>query len=183
MKKINVYYFIVFLPIVFFFFGSSVYVFADDELTRPEGTTCEVNGITIDCDDPAIETGPNCNPLHYHGNLNGVADPDPEGCGHGLVLSVAPKEETSSTWNKITDWLDVFFQGLTGGFSPKTVSDTVDIVEDASPSLKETTDNAGEYFKAYPDAPGRDRYTLKDENPEENAIASSLYRWFWGLFE
>ena len=31
------------------FFGNSIYVYADDEPSRPEGTTCEVNGIEIDC--------------------------------------------------------------------------------------------------------------------------------------
>ena len=197
MNKLNIYLIITLFAVGIFFFGNSINVHANDEPSRPEGTTCEVNGIEIDCDSPAIEIGPNCPYLHYHGTLNGVPDPDPTACGHGMVLSVAPKEETKevekapstevekapSTWSKIADWFDALFQGITGGFSPKNVSDSVDIVEDATPSIKETADNAEEYFDAYEDAPDRDRYTLEDENPEENAPAPSLYRWFWGWFE
>jgi len=189
MNKLNIYLIIILFAVGIFFFGNSINVHANDEPSRPEGTTCEVNGIEIDCDSPAIETGPRCPYLHYHGTLNGVPDPDPTACGHGMVLSVAPKEETKevekvpSTWSKITDWLDALFQGITGGFSPKNVSDSVDIVEDATPSIKETADNAEEYFDTYEDAPDRDRYTLEDENPEENAPAPSVYRWFWSWFE
>ena len=39
------------------------------------------------------------------------------------------------------------------------------------------------YLDANPDAPSRERYTLKDQNPEKNAPFPKLYRWFWGLFE
>lgn len=195
MNKLNTYFIITLFAIGVLFFGNSLDVHANDELPLPEGTICKVNDIEVDCDSPTIETGPNCPQLHYHGTLNGVADPDPAACGHGLVVTVSPEEqareaeetekaeEAPSIWSKITDWFDALFQGLTGGFSPKTVSDSVDIVEDAAPSMKETADNAEEYFDTYEDAPDRDRYTLEDENPEENAPAPSLYRWFWSMFE
>lgn len=161
----------------------------------PEGTTCEVNGVTIPCDDAGIYDAhdPNCAFLHYHGELNGQPDPDEYGCGHGEVYSVAPgaegvtaeteSDDDSSAWNTFLDWADALFQGLTGGFSPKTVNDSVDIVEESSESMAETKENAEEYFDAYEDAPDRDRYTLEDENPEENAPAPSVYRWFWSFFE
>ncbi|MAZ40757.1 hypothetical protein CL654_01395 [bacterium] len=158
-----------------------------------------VAGQVVPLADTSLSHGENCDDVHYHGELNGVPDPAPDGCGHGIVTilphdedgeSIVPKEESEeeeddspSAWGRFTDWLDAVFQGLTGGFSPKTVSDSVDIVEDATPSLRETADNAEEYFDTYEDAPSRERYTLEDENPEENAPAPSLYRRFWSLFE
>ncbi len=150
--------------------------------TMPPGTTCEVAGVTIDCNDPNLwePHAPNCYFLHYHGTLNGKPDPAPDGCGHGSVSSVAPPK---TNWESFLDWADAAFQGLTGGFSPKTVYDTVKIVEDETPSLVATKENAEEYFETYEDAPGRPRYTLEDENPEENAPAPSIYRWFWSFFE
>ena len=48
---------------------------------------------------------------------------------------------------------------------------------------KGDADNAKEYFDTYDDAPDRDRYTLETENPEANAPAPGLYRWFWSFFE
>lgn len=151
--------------------------------TMPPGTTCEVAGVTIDCDDPNLVDAhaPNCSFLHYHGTLNGQPDPEPNGCGHGAVSSVAPAD--SGVLNTVLDWADALFQGISGGFSPKTVYDTVTIVEEETPSLAENAENAKEYFEVYPDAPDRPRYTLEDENPEENAPVPSLYRWFWSWFE
>lgn len=154
--------------------------------TPPPGTRCAVEGgPIIPCDDPGIsDADRGCPGLHYHGELNGVADPDPTGCGHGLVVSVAPEEpDRSGLLNSVLDYLDALFQGISGGFSPKTVYDTVDIVEDEASSLAATKENAEEYFEAYPDAEGRPRFTLEDENPEENAPIPSLYRWFWSWFE
>lgn len=158
-----------------------------------------VAGQVIDLADASLGHGENCDDVHYHGELNGVPDPDPDGCGHGIVTildddengeSIVPEttedaddDEDSGFWNSALDWLDALFQGLTGGYSPKTTADSVDIVVEATPSIKENADNADAYFDAYEDAPDRDRYTLETENPEENAPAPSLYRWFWSWFE
>lgn len=160
-----------------------------------------VAGQVVPLADASLNHGENCDYVHYHGELNGVPDPSPDGCGHGVVTILAHDENDESIipevkdvkpeegdkspglWGRFTDWVDVVIQGITGGFSPKTVSDSVDIVEDATPSLKETADNAEEYFDTYPDAPSRERYTLETENPEENAPIPAIYRWFWGFFE
>lgn len=165
-------------------------VFADHEAM--------VAGQVIPLKDASLSHGENCDEVHYHGDLNGISDPDPDGCGHGAVNilphdedgeSIVPKtekgeeEKSSSLWGRFTDWVDALFQGISGGFSPKTVYDSVDIVEDATPSIKENAENAEEYFDTYEDAPGRDRYTLETENPEENAPLPSLYRWVWSIFE
>ena len=92
---------------------------------------------------------------------------------------VAATEEPSGAWNTFTDWVDALFQGVSGGFSPKNVADSVDIVVDASEGMAATAENAEDYFDANPDAPGRDRYTLENEGGEHGW----LYNTFWGLFE
>lgn len=147
--------------------------------------------------------------LIYHGALNGVADPDTDGCGHGLVSMIPhgdgdgetippplPKGPTFPVrvWRWLGSWftdeqketavnvIDVVAES-NGIAPPGTVSDSVDIVKDAAPSIKANADNADAYFDTYEDAPDRDRYTLETENPEANAPSPSLYRWFWGMFE
>lgn len=171
----------------------------------------EVAGKTIiDSNDPGIRgTDDGCDSIHYHGTLNGVADPDIHGCGHGLVTMIPHGEGDGETippplpkgpsfparvWKWLGSWfsdsqketmvnvVDVAAEA-NGIAPPGTVSDTVDIVKDAAPSIKANADNAEKYFDTYEDAPDRDRYTLEGENPEQNAPAPGLYRWFWGLFE
>lgn len=171
----------------------------------------EVGGtIIIDSNDPGIKgTDDGCDAIHYHGILDGVADPDIHGCGHGLVTVIPhgdgdgetippPLPKGPSFPTRVWTWLGSWFTDkqketavnvidvvadANGIAPPGTVSDTVDIVRDAAPSLKETIDNADEYFDTYEDAPDRDRFTLETENPEENAPAPWIYRWFWGLFQ
>lgn len=171
----------------------------------------EVGGtIIIDSNDPGIKgVDDGCDAIHYHGTLNGVADPDIHGCGHGFVTVIPhgdgdgetippPLPKGPSFPARVWTWLGSWFTDkqketavnvidvvadANGIAPPGTVSDTVDIVKDAAPSLKETIDNADEYFDTYEDAPDRDRFTLETENPEENAPAPWLYRWFWGLFQ
>ncbi|MCR4284279.1 MAG: hypothetical protein NUV64_03140 [Parcubacteria group bacterium] len=189
MTNIKYIFHISFFAVVAFLAVSSI-ALADHEAM--------VAGQVVPLVDASLNHGENCDYVHYHGDLNGVSDPSPDGCGHGVVTILAHDEDDESIipevkekeekgrsgiWNTITDWLDVAFQAISGGFSPKTVSDSVDIVEDATPSLKETADNAEEYFDTYEDAPSRERYTLETENPEENAPIPGIYRWFWGLFE
>ncbi len=145
---------------------------------------CVVAGATvIECDDEGIteDHGENCDVIHYHGDLNGAGDPDEYGCGHGEVTEqpVASEEEDSGYWESFTDWADALFQGISGGFSPKNVSESVDIVEEASEGIAENIENVEEYFETYEDAPDRDRYTLENEGGDHGW----LYNAFWGLFE
>lgn len=48
---------------------------------------CEVNGTAVDCGSRNIVEAhlPFCGFPHWHGELNGVGDPNPGGCGHGAV--------------------------------------------------------------------------------------------------
>lgn len=172
-------------------FGLTIFValggvaLAQGNSDRPAGTTCDVAGVTIDCDDANITDAhdPNCLFLHYHGELNGVSDPDPNGCGHGMVESVAPPAPApSSAWNRFTDWLDVAFQSISGGFSPKTVSDSVDTTKDAAPSIKENIDTIDEYRESVPE--GEDTlgiYNNLDDVPENPTISQRFFRWFNNL--
>ena len=150
----------------------------------PAGTTCQVAGVTIPCDAPGITAAhpPACPDRHYHGTLSDVADPDPRGCGHGPVSTVAPAADGHGFWHNVYEGISALLTGAMG-FSPKEVQESVEIVADAAPAIAENAENAEEYFEVYPDAPDRPRYTLETEHPEENAPAPSLYRWFWGLFE
>lgn len=168
----------------------------------------EVAGkIIIDSSDPGMRgVDDGCNAIHYHGTLNGVADPDIHGCGHGIVSVIAHGDGDGETippplpegpsflaraWRRLGSWftpkqketmvnvVDVAAEA-NGIAPPGTVSDTVDIVREAAPSIKANADNAERYFDTYEDAPDRDRYTLEGETTEDK---SSLYLWFWGLFE
>ncbi len=48
-----------------------------------------------------------------------------------------------------TDWADAAFQGVSGGFSPKTVADATDIIVEAAPSIKAKIDNINQYTQVY----------------------------------
>lgn len=168
----------------------------------------EVAGTTlIDSNDPGIRgTDDGCDSIHYHGTLNGVADPEPNGCGHGLVTVIPhgdgdgetippPLPSGPSFPARVWKWLGSWFTDsqketmgnvvdvaaeANGIAPPGTVSDVVDIVQEAAPSIKANADNADTYFDTYKDAPDRDRYTLEGESTEDK---NPFYRWFWGLFE
>ncbi len=163
----------------------------------------------IDSADRGIyqEHGVNCAYRHYHGELNGVADPAPDGCGHGEVKSIVhgdgdgetiPPPPAKGNWERFTTWVSDWWNNggkedaknvvdvaaeSNGVPPPFQTAEVVDIVVDAAPSIKENADNAKEYFETYEDAPDRDRYTLEGENPEANAPSPGLYRWFWSFFE
>lgn len=155
-----------------------------------------VAGEVIDLASASLSHGEACDDVHYHGDLNGKPDPDPDGCGHGVVTilehdedgeSIVPaaapeEEESSSLWGTVTDWLDVAFQSISGGFSPKTVSDSVDITKDAAPSIDENIDNIEEYRESVPE--GEDTlgiYNDLNDVPEEPTISQRFFRWFNNL--
>ena len=48
-----------------------------------------------------------------------------------------------------TDWADAAFQGVSGGFSPKTVALATDIIVEAAPSIKAKMDNINQYEQVY----------------------------------
>ncbi len=165
--------------------GETTMVFAQTPTpTLPPGTTCHVAGVTIPCDASGITPphAPNCPEPHYHEMLGDVPDPDPHGCGHGPVTTIAPPAEGHGFWHSVYEGLSALLEGAIG-FSPSEVQESVDAVAEAAPAIAENAEKADEYFEVYPDAPDRPRYTLETEHPEENAPAPSLYRWFWSFFE
>lgn len=155
-----------------------------------------VAGEVVPLANASLSHGEGCDDVHYHGELNGKPDPDPDGCGHGIVTilehdedgnSIIPetkKEEkkSSSAWERFTDWLDVVFQAISGGFSPKTVSDTVDIVKDETPALADKTDSIEQYRESVPE--GEDTlgiYNNLDNVPEKPTISQRFFRWLNNL--
>ncbi len=163
----------------------------------------------IDSNDAHIRgTDDGCGSIHYHGTLNDVADPDVHGCGHGVVEVIPHGDGDGETippplpkgpsfpvrvWKWLGSWftteqketmvnvVDVAAEA-NGIAPPGTVSDTVDIVVEATPSIKANADNAKAYFETSedPNTPDRDRYTLEGESMENKSF---LYKWFWSLFE
>ena len=139
----------------------------------------EVGGkVIIDSSDAGIKgTDDGCDSIHYHGALNGVADPAPTGCGHGLVTVIphgdgdgetipAPLPKGPSFPVRVWRWLGSWFTSgqketianvvdvvaeSNGIPPPGTVSDTVDIVVDAAPSIKEKIDVIEEYRETAPE--------------------------------
>jgi hypothetical protein len=77
--------------------------------------------------------------------------------------------------------VDVVVQAVTNGFSPKSVQESVEIVEEATPSIKENIDNIEEWREANPEDPTVGRAFREPDNDPEGK--NWLYRWFWGLID
>ena len=60
-----------------------------------------------------------------------------------------PVPSGASAWDDFPDSLDVVIQGATGGFSPKTVAQTVDSVVESSESIQTKIDNITTYSQTY----------------------------------
>lgn len=127
-----------------------------------------VGDTVLDASDYGIyeEHGQNCAYRHYHGELNGVADPAPDGCGHGEVKSIVhgdgdgesipppPKKgfwagvgETIAGWftsENAKNAVDVAAEA-NGIPPPFQTAEIVDITKEAAPSIKEKIDNIKEY--------------------------------------
>lgn len=128
-----------------------------------------VNGtIIIDSNDRGHYGGhgPNCPVNHYHGVLNGVEDPAPEGCGHGEIKLILhgdgdgeslPPPPKKGFWAGVGEWFGSWFTSenaknvvdvaaeANGIPPPFQTGEIVDIVVDAAPAIKEKTDNIKEY--------------------------------------
>lgn len=160
-----------------------------------------VGGKLIDEGDPGITEahGEVCTVRHYHGVLDGVADPQPNGCGHGEVLpSTSPvaATKTESLPARFFAWVGSFFSKETketvvnvidvaaeanGLPPPGTVSDAVDIVKDAAPSIKEKIDNIEEYRESAGEEDNLGIYNNLDKVSENPTISERFFRWFNSL--
>ena len=166
----------------------------------------------IDSNDAHIRgTDDGCDQIHYHGTLNDVADPDIHGCGHGVVEVIPhvdggdgetiprPLPAGPSFPGRVWNWLGSWFSDsqkktigdvvdvaaeANGVAPPGTVSDTVDIVVEATPSIMDNAEKGKEYYDTYTDEnePDRDRYTLENESASTEG-KTGLYYWFWSWFE
>ena len=179
-------YVLVFFVAILFFAVTST-SFADHEAS--------VAGQVIFLADANLGHGKNCDDVHYHGDLNGVPDPDPEGCGHGIVTilphddndeSILPETEdeeeddTTSVWSKIGNFFaniaDVVVQAF-GGSSPKTISESVDIVVEAAPSIKEKIDNIEAYRESVGDEDTLGIYDTSTDGLEEGSLSKRFFDW------
>jgi hypothetical protein len=114
------------------------------------------------------EHGENCAVRHYHGELNGIADPAPDECGYGEIRAIAhgdADESLSATtekpnvlvraWNAVSEWWNrrgredaknvVDVAAESNGIPPPfQVAEIVDILKDETPAIKEKIDNIKE---------------------------------------
>ncbi len=159
-----------------------------------------VGGKLIDEGDPGITEahGDVCGVRHYHGVLDGVADPEPNGCGHGEVLPATSPvaTKTESLPARFFAWVGSFFSKETketvvnvidvaaeanGIPPPGTVSDVVDIVKDAAPSIKENIDNIKEYRESAGEEDTLGIYNNLDNVSENPTLSERFFRWFNSL--
>jgi hypothetical protein len=175
----------------------------------------EVGGKTIiDSSDPGIKgVDDGCNSIHYHGTLNGVADPATHGCGHGVVTVIPhgdgdgetippPLPKGPSFPARVWAWLGSWFTAeqketmvnvvnvtaeANGVAPPGTVSDTVDIVKDATPSIKEKIDVIDEYRETTPE--GEDTLGIYNKPSSggnadgSDTLSQKFFKWFDGLIK
>ena len=119
--------------------------------------------------------------VHFEINVTQINVPVQITAPPGRALGRKPSSrQTEPTWSDYAKSLVDSILGVFTGVSPFDTKQAVDTVAEAAPSIQENRENAEEYFDAYPDAPDRDRYTMADEDLSNK---TSLYKWFWGLFE
>jgi len=174
------------------FFAFAITAYADHEAM--------VAGEVVPLADVSLSHGENCDDIHYHGELNGKTDPNPDGCGHGVVAilshdeegeSVVPKEATetdddggSGFWSGVGEFfgnvVDVVLSGM-GIAPPKTVHDAVDIVEDSTPSIKENKDNIERVRETTPPEEDTLNYHTTDtEGLKDYPLSKRFFDWVWG---
>ena len=185
-------------------------------LLVPAGAYAEhksaVSGQVVNSDDPSISQGSECNgAAHYHGTLNGVGDPDPHGCGHGVVTLIAHGDgdgetipatpATKNVFQRAGDAIYDFFTNLfseeteetignvvdvaaeaNGILPPNQTAEIVDIVKDATPSIMENVDNIDAYRESVPEGEDTlDLYKNLDNVSENPTISERFFKWFNSL--
>jgi len=180
-------------------------IFVSFPVTSFAGHKSAVGSVVIDSTDPGIfeEHGMNCGFRHYHGELNGVADPAPNGCGHGAVNSIVhgsgdgeslPPTPTPGVWDNFVGWLKKVFTKknaidvidvaaeANGIPPPGTVSDAVDIVVEATPQIMEKVEGIKEYRESVtPEEDTLDIYNNLENVPENPTLSQRFFKWFSSL--
>lgn len=161
-----------------------------------------VGAVIIDSTDTGIyeEHEGRCAYRHYHGELDGVADPAPNGCGHGEVKSIVhgdgdgeslPPPPVKSNWSQFTTWLGSWFTKenvinvidvaaeANGIPPPGAVSDAVDIVKEATPQIMEKVEGIKEYRESVsPEEDTLDLYNDLSDVPENPTLSQRFFKWF-----
>lgn len=84
----------------------------------------------------------------------------------------------ASSWDDFPDSLDVAIQGITGGFSPKVVAQSVDIVVEASRGIKARNEFVDAYTQQYGSLYGR---PPTPPTPPQPTISQRFWRWAAGI--
>ena len=166
-----------------------------------------VAGKIINSDDSGITPahGEVCAVVHYHGTLDEVTDPAPNGCGHGEVtliahgdsdgetLPVATPTETTGLWTRFTNWVKSITSEDVGNVvdvaaeanglpPPNTISDAVDITKEATPSIMENVENIENYRESIdPEDDNLDLYRNPADGLEEGSVSQRFFKWFSSL--
>ena len=156
------------------------------------------------------EHGENCAVRHYHGELNGIADPAPDGCGHGEIKAIAHGDGDGESlpvttakpnvfvraWNSISAWWDrrgredaknvVDVAAEANGIPPPfQVAEIVDIVKDETPAIKEKIDTIKEYRETTsPEDDTLGIYTAPTSGGNadgSDTISQRFFKWFNSL--
>lgn len=165
----------------------------------------QVGGQVIDSNDRGIYEAhePNCGYRHYHGTLGGVADPAPEGCGHGEVKIILhgegdgesiPPPPAKGAWESFTTWIGSWFTKenaknvvdvaaeANGIPPPFQTAEIVDSTKETTPAIKEKIDNIKEYRENV--SPEEDTLGIYN-NPDKggDSISDSFFKWFNNLLK
>lgn len=169
------------------------------------GHKSAVGSVIIDSADYGVygEHGANCNVRHYHGDLNGVPDPAPDGCGHGKVKLIShgdgdgesiPPPPKKGFWDGVGDWLSSIFTRenvgnvvdvaaeANGILPPNQVGELVDITKEMTPQIMEKAEGIKAYRESIdPEEDTLGLYDNLDKIPENPTLSQSFFKWFNNL--
>ncbi len=92
--------------------------------------------------------------------------------------TATPVPSGASSWDDFPDSLDVAIQGVTGGFSPKVVAQTVDSVVESSESIKARNEFVDAYTQQYGSLYNRPPTAPK---PPQPTISERFWTWAAGI--
>jgi len=167
-----------------------------------------VESVIIDSDDRGIyeRHEGTCEYRHYHGTLNGIADPAPKGCGHGEVKLIVhgngdgesiPPPPAKSAWTQFAEWVGSFFTKenretignvvdvaaeANGIPPPNQIGELVDITKEMTPQIVEKTENIKAYRESVSEVEDTlGVYTDLDKVSENPTLSERFFRWFNSL--
>ncbi len=106
-------------------------------------------------------------------------DSEDDGDGETKSKDKTEKKKKSDLWDTIWSWGDVIVQALSGGTSPKTMKECVDITKEATPSINEKIKIIEQEKKVE----GRRKWNLYKfgcpKKPEEKTASDKFFDWLY----